>query len=174
MVFEPKPGRFPDVPPVRLEGGPTRVAMPKPGGSASMGLGAGGVMKQKIYPDPYGIDVWDENNYGRIFVHIINSAQFFELTGFDPPPTPIDAQTYTKYGLPWFDLYDEAKADVAPSEQLAQVKTISARDAEQGETAQGDTSFDVSESQVRKLGDKDSRSKESSSVDVKEHSPKGE
>jgi len=42
-----------------------------------MGLGAGGSMKQKIYPDPYGIETWDQDNYGRIFIHIINSSEFF-------------------------------------------------------------------------------------------------
>lgn len=150
-VYEPKPGRFPDEPPSKLDTGPVRSAMPKPGGAASMGLGAGGAMKQKIYPDPYGIDTWDRDNYGRVFIHIINSTEFSAITGLDPPPTPIDAKTYTEYGLPWFDLYDETKGDVTPSERLAKAKTISARDAERGESVQTDTSFKVPETQTRKL-----------------------
>lgn len=174
LVFEPKPGRFPDAPPLKPEGGAVRNAMPKLGGSPSMGLGAGGVMKQKIYPDSYGIDVWDEDNYGRISVHILNSAQFMEITGFNPPPTPIDAQTYTRYGLPWFALYDESRGDVPPSEGLAQVKTISARDAERGVTTEGDASFHVPEGQVRKLGKKNSRAKESPPPVVGKHSPEDE
>ncbi|GKT08824.1 hypothetical protein [Desulforhabdus sp. TSK] len=174
LVFEPKPGRFPDAPPLKREGGAVPSAMPKLGGSPSMGLGAGGVMKQKIYPDPYGIDVWDEGNYGRISVHILNSAQFTEITGFNPPATPIDAQTYTRYGLPWFGLYDESRGDLPPSEMLARVKTISARDAERGVATQGDASFQVPEGQVRKLGKKNSRAKESPSPVVREHSPEDE
>ena len=79
------------------------------------------------------------------------ACSFFEITGIEPPPTPINAKTYTEYGLPWFDLYDETKGDVAPSERLAQIKTISARDAERGGTAQADESFEMSESQIKKL-----------------------
>lgn len=171
-VYEPKPGRFPDEPPIKPHTGPVRAAMPRPGGIAAMGLGAGGAMKQKIYPDPYGIEIWDPDNYGRIFIYIINSAEFFEITGLDPPPTPIDAKTYTEYGLPWFDLYDEAKGDVPPSGRLAKAKTISARDTERGEAVQTDASFEVSESQINKLGSNDSRAKDCqpSSPDSQGHS----
>ena len=156
-VYEPKPGRFPEEPPIKPDTGPIRSAMPKPGGIASMGLGAGGAMKQKIYPDPYGIEVWDQENYGRIFIHIINSDEFLAITGLELTTTPIDAKTYTEYGLPWFDLYDETKGDVSPSERLAKAKTISARDAERGEAVQADASFEVSESQIKKLGANDSQ-----------------
>lgn len=174
-VFEPKPGRFPDEPPIEREAGPVRAAMPKPGGIA-MGLGAGGAVRQKIYPDPYGVEVWDRDNYGRIFVHIVNSAQFFEIAGAEPPPTPIDAKTYTEYGLPWFELYDETQGDIPPAERLAGVKTISARDAERGETGQAGASFEVSESQIERLRANDSRAKDRqpASPDSQERSPEGE
>jgi hypothetical protein len=175
-VFEPKPGGFPDEPPAQHDTGPVRAAMPKPGGSTSMGLGAGGVMKQKIYPDPYGIDVWDQDNVGRVFIHIVNSAEFSGITGFEPPPTPIDAKIYTQHGLPWFDLYDEAKGDIMPSERLARIKTVSARDAERGEAVQADTAFEISESQIKKLREDDSRAKDRqfSSPDSTANSPKRE
>ncbi len=88
-VFEPKPGKFPDEPPVRPTAGPERLAGLRPSVAAqAMGLGAGGVMRQKIYPDPYGLDIWDPDHYGRIFVHILNSTQFHEVTGVEAPPTP--------------------------------------------------------------------------------------
>ncbi len=152
-VFEPKPGRFPDTPPVRSESGPVRFAAPKTSTAPqSMGLGAGGEMRQKIYPDSYGIDVWDPDNYGRIVIHIINSAQFLELTGVQPPATLVDTKTYTEYGLPWFDLYDETKADISPSEHFTAVKTIAEIDARKGETAVDNESVDVAETQIRKLG----------------------
>jgi hypothetical protein len=174
-VYEPKSGRFPDEAPIKPDAGPIRAAMPKPGGIA-MGLGAGGMMKQKIYPDPYGIETWDQGNYGRIFIHIINSAEFFAITGLHPPPTPIDAKTYTQYGLPWFDLYDETKGDVPHSEALAKAKTISNRDAERGEAVQAEVSFEVSESQIQKLGSEDSRAKDHQSPKPKPavHPPKRE
>lgn len=156
-VFEPRPGKFPDKPPAQPDIGPIRTATPESSGIQTMGIGAGGVMKQKIYPDPYGIDVWDPNNYGQIFIHIINSEDFLQITGNKPPPTPIDAKTYTKYGLPWFDLYDETKGDIAPSELLNKIKTISARDTERRELIQIDNSFDVLESQIKKLGNDESR-----------------
>ena len=147
-VFDPVPGRFPDEPPPPTEPSPMsppqRMAQP-------MGLGAGGVMRQKIYPDPYGIETWEQSHYGSVTVHIVNSLQFRELTGIEPPPTPIDAKTYTEYGLPWFDLYDEFKGDLAPSDRLATAKTIAARDQEREETATEEGSFNVPETQVKKL-----------------------
>ena len=175
-VYEPKPGRFPEEPPIKPDTGPIRTAMLKPGGITSMGLGAGGAMKQKLYPDPYGIETWDQDNYGRIFIHIINSAEFFAFTGLNPPPTPIDAKTYTEYGLPWFDLYDETKGDVPPSEWLARARTVSARDVERGEPAEAGTSFEVSESQIKKLGTDDSRVKDDQfpKPNPAAHSPKRE
>ncbi|MHA2284122.1 MAG: hypothetical protein ACXAC5_25055 [Promethearchaeota archaeon] len=152
-VFEPKPGRFPDTPPVRSETGPVRFAAPKTSTAPeSMGLGAGGEMKQKIYPDSYGIDVWDQDNFGRVAIHIVNSVHFLEFTGIQPPPTPVDTKTYTENGLPWFELYDESKADIAPSEHLTEVKTIAEIDAQQGETAVDSGSLALSETQIKKLG----------------------
>lgn len=146
-VFEPKPGRFPESPPPPIERGPMRSAGLSPGGS--MGLGAGGTIRQKIYPDPYGFDTWDQTNSGRVVVHLVNSAQFRALTGMEPPPTPVNAKAYTEHGLPWFDLYDEAKEDLAPAGNLATMKTIAARDAERMKAGQADQSFDVPESQIR-------------------------
>ena len=154
VVFEPKPGRFPDSPPVPAEIGPVKFAAPKTKGEPqSMGLGAGGKMKQKLYPDAYGIDVWDQENFGCVAVHIVNSAQFLELTGTRPPPTSIDVKTYTENGFPWFDLYDESKEDVAPSELLTTVKTITEIDAQQGDATDKDKSVNVSETQIRRLGE---------------------
>jgi hypothetical protein len=165
-VYEPKPGRFPDEPPLKRDTGPVRFAMPKPGGATSMGLSAGGAMKQKIYPDPYGIETWDRDNCGKIFIHIVNSTEFSAITGFDPPPTPIDAKTYTEYGLPWFELYDETEGDVPASERLSKAKTISARDAERGESDQADASFEVTEAQRKKMptGDRQTQDDQSSKL----------
>ncbi|HSH81886.1 MAG TPA: hypothetical protein VLA19_25450 [Herpetosiphonaceae bacterium] len=152
-VFEPKPGTFPEQQPPKSMAGPMRMPAPQVGAPIAqpMGLSAGGVMKQKIYPDPYRIDIWDQNNYGRVVVHIVNSAQFNEITGLAAPPTPVDAKTYTDHGLPWFDLYDETKGDIAPSKPLKEVKSIAARDKERDEPAEDLPSVDVAEEQIWRL-----------------------
>ena len=150
LVYEPKPGRFPDQPPPERDKTLHRLSMPA--AVSQMGLGAGGHMRQKIYPDPYGIDAWDVNNFGHIFVHIINSEQYRDLTALEPPPTPISAKIYTEFGLPWFDLYDEAKSDITASKKLTKVRTIREKDIEKGvSSGKDDTSINVSESQIKKL-----------------------
>ncbi|SET67191.1 hypothetical protein SAMN05216326_1586 [Nitrosomonas marina] len=146
-VFEPKPDLFPERAPVETKRGPEKTAMAQMG----MGLAAGGRMRQKIYTDPYGVEVWDENNLGQIEVYIVNSLQYRALTGSAPPPTPIDAATYTQYGFPWFDLYDEALEDIASSETLEGVKSIADVDQAQGRDAKETTSVNISETQIKKL-----------------------
>lgn len=152
-VFEPRPGTFPEEPPASADSeaaGPRRRASLRTAGGATqtMGLGAGGVMRQQIYPDPYGLDIWDQDNYVQVYVHLLNSAQFSAVTGLEAPPTPIDAKAYTEAGLPWFILYDEPAGDVALSERLTQVKTVAERDAERGEPTEAEASFEVSAAQT--------------------------
>ncbi len=152
LVYEPKPGRFPDQPPPERGIGLEKLSMPAAYKTSEMGLGAGGKMRQKIYPDPYGLDTWDVINFGFIFVHIVNSEQYRDLTGLEQPTTPVKAKTYTEFGLPWFDLYDEAKGDIAGSKKLTTIKTIREKDIEKGiSSGENDTSINVSKSQIRKL-----------------------
>ncbi len=113
-----------------------------------MGLGAGGRIEQKIYPDPHGVDTWDPQNFGSLWVHLLNSEEYQAVTGREPPPTPIDARTYTEYGFPWFELFDEERGDVPPSERLASVKGVRERQAERGEVDAGEGEVEVPESQV--------------------------
>jgi hypothetical protein len=190
IVYEPKAGRFPDVPPPRpryeltqsgtLEGappgfgpppapgaygapppafgpplpgasgfGPPPAQRPKAAGT-EMGLGTGGKITQKIYPDPHGIDTWDEDHYGRVFIHIVNSMMWREITGEPPPPTPVTAQSYTQAGYPWFKLYDEDEPDVGGSPILNKVKSIAQMDASHGFVGVEDnSSVDVPDAQVR-------------------------
>jgi hypothetical protein len=139
-VFEPKdetalkrPHPAPDVVPAR-----------QIGRSAAMGLGAGGQMTQKIYPDPHGIAVWHETPCARILIHIVNSMQFREITGSNPPPTPIDARMYTERGYPWFELYDEHMGDVAAPDELKNVRTV----AEGDRGLPADAHLDIDSTQV--------------------------
>ena len=158
IVYEPKPGRFPDEPPqpsrAFYRAAPSAtpaMAMRAVGGGAEMGLAAGGKMKQKIYPDRHGLDTWDENTFGRTYVHIVNSLMYREITGNEPPSTPVTAKTYAQYGLPWFDLYDDKMGDISAPDQLKKVKTVTEMDKEKGFTSQqDDTSINVPEDKIVK------------------------
>jgi hypothetical protein len=152
MVFEPKPGVFPDAPPVNTSPGSGRLHALRPH-PQEMGLGAGGVMTQKVYADPYGLAVWDQRNYGQVWVHIVNSWSFQELTGEPPPPTPIDAQVYTQHGLPWFALYDEKKMEITGPGGFTDLKTITTRDEELGKEKEDNDSVEASKTRIKILFD---------------------
>lgn len=122
-----------------------------------MGIGAGGKMKQKIYPDPYGIEVWNQKKYASIFVHLVNSEQYEKLTGLKPPPTPVSPQIYTEAGLPWFDLYDEERGHLPASKKLRKVKSVNQIKGRRETTEQVDETVDIEKMQVRKLHTRTSR-----------------
>jgi hypothetical protein len=130
---------------------------------ADLGLAAGGQIEQKIYPDEYGIDTWDPTNRGELFVHIVNSEQYQALTGEAPPPSPISAQTYTDWGLPWFALYDERKGAVPAAEPLSGVKSVRQQDQERGLPEQPeDASVEIDPEQIARLHLKERRGNTSS------------
>ena len=100
--------------------------------SYDMGLAPGGLMRQEIYKDEYGIDAWDQDNGFRCFIHLANSAQYLEITGHQPPHVPPTADDYTSAGLPWFDYYDDSKA-LAGSDTLGKLTSVGAKVIEKGE-----------------------------------------
>lgn len=122
--------------------------------AASMGLGAGGKMKQEIYPDEYGIDTWNTERTGRVFVHIANSMTWRDITGEEPPPTPISAAIYTEHGFPWFDHYDEGEGDIRGSGVLGGAKTVKEVDKEKGfGSQQDDSTVEIAPGQVKTIKD---------------------
>lgn len=145
-VFAGRRGAFPEQPQPEKPQGPVPFASIQ-----RMGLGAGGRMRQKIYLDPYGLNAWDVSQSSAIQVVIVNSSQYEQITGRKPPPSPIDARTYTEHGLPWFDLYDEEARDVPASASLGGVATIADRDRELGVTDTGDAAVDVDPDQIKIL-----------------------
>jgi hypothetical protein len=152
MVYAPKEGEFHESEPNSLglcyEEGTVYSPMMQPEAeSILMGLGAGGKMEQKIYPDDYGVDVWDTDNFGEVYVHIVNSEMFQQITEREPPTTPISAETYTKRGYPWFHLYDEYMPDIDASKALAQVKAVDAMGKGKAGVIVGDDSVDLGEGQ---------------------------
>jgi len=149
-VYEPEPGRFPDAPPPRPNMLGARPMMAMGMAKSSMGLGVGGHMRQMIYPDRYGLDTWDTENSGSVFVHIINSEQYRDITGHAPPPTPVSAKSYTEHGFPWFDLYDEDKGTVRASKKLGKVKSVREKDQERGIKTKQE-SAEIKPGQVKKI-----------------------
>jgi hypothetical protein len=138
IAFEPKPGRFEDPSHAISSRFTVDLLDCNVAFGAEMGLGAGGRMEQKIYPDEYGVDTWDQDRFGRVYVHIVNSMMFREITGMEPPRDT--ARTYSQYGLPWFELYDEHKGDAKPSGVLSGVRTVKEVDSGNGfEPQQDDT-----------------------------------
>ncbi|HEV2758680.1 MAG TPA: hypothetical protein VGV86_03835 [Acidimicrobiales bacterium] len=143
LVYEPKSGRFPEAPPATgATDRPWSIAEP------AMGLGAGGKIRQRLYVDPHGVETWDVDRSRQAVVHILNSMQFRAVTGEDPPPTPVDARTYTEHGLPWFTLYDEHQEALPATDRLRRVRSI----GELGEDDDEDVSFEVHPEQIRGLG----------------------
>jgi len=153
IAYDPKPGRFPDQKPhwAGRESECICCCALESAGS-EMGLASGGKMKQKIYPDSYGIDTWDMQTFGRVYVHIVNSMLYREITGSEPPSTPVTAREYTRYGLPWFDLYDQEEATIEESDVLAGVKSTGEMDKKLGfDSQQDDATVEVPDANVKTL-----------------------
>ena len=97
-----------------------------------MGLAPGGLMRQEIYSDDYGFDVWDTTAGASCYVHIVNSLQYFSVCGISPPHRPPTAEEYAEAGLPWFDYYNADLEALAGAENLAGLDSVSRRRVKQG------------------------------------------
>lgn len=149
-AFEAHPDRLPQR---RETYSVDAMACASPPPAAEMGLGAGGQMEQAIYPDEYGVDVWNPERSGRVFVHIANSMAWRDITGEEPPPTPVSARTYSEHGFPWFSLYGEGRGDLPPANALERVKSVREMDREKGfASQQDDLTVELPEPQVVELG----------------------
>lgn len=159
-AYSPKPGAIPSRrvrrsrPAACPPSAPSMCAPQSAGTGAAMGIAAGGSMVQKIYPDPHGIQTWNQDDSERVFVHIVNSALWHEITGEKAPSSPVTAKSYARAGLPWFDLYDEGSAALAGTHDLSQVKSIKDIDAQKSTHAlQDDSSVERTTAQLfHKLG----------------------
>ena len=92
--------------------------------SASMGLAAGGRMRQEIYEDDYELSDWDTESTSRCFVHLCNSMVWRQITGSEPPTVPPTAKEYAKAGMPWFEYYNDACKPLPGSPTLAKLKSV--------------------------------------------------
>lgn len=105
------------------ESPPSSFSRSTVGKRSSMGLGGGGRMRQEIYVDPYGVDAWDQSAGSRCFVHLVEAAQWEEISGGPAPTEPPSQKDYKKKGLPWFDYYAPEKGAVSGSKLLAGLKS---------------------------------------------------
>ena len=96
-----------------------------------MGLAPGGLMRQKIYEDKYGIDAWDQEHGLRCFIHLANSQQYQAITGHNPPHQPPTTKDYTEAGLPWFDYYSDSKS-LGGSDTLSMLTSVAAKSIDKG------------------------------------------
>jgi tetratricopeptide (TPR) repeat protein len=97
-----------------------------------MGIAKGGNITQEIVEDTYGADSWDENNRGAIVIHIVNSLVYQEITGNQPPSTPITPEAYAKCKIPWFDAYDETAVGLSPGKPFQHLKSIGSLEKAKG------------------------------------------
>ena len=86
----------------------------------SMGIGKGGKISQKIYPDPYGLESWKLVWTSKMKVAIINATQFAEMTGSPLPPLPKSVEEYIGE---WFDADDKELGDIEGSNCFENLKT---------------------------------------------------
>ena len=98
-----------------------------------MGLAPGGLMRQELYRDEHGIDAWDMSHCSRSFVHIVNSVDFFKITGCEPPGKPQTAQDYTNAGLPWFDYYGGDLIALEGAKELTELDSVASVKLKKGE-----------------------------------------
>jgi len=97
---------------------------------AEMGVGKGGRIIQKIYPDPYGIDVWRETPVAAAAIYLISAEDYKTITGVEVPP-PTGHETYEGG---WFGLGDEAEKDVPAAPVFSGLKTVFSGDVSNVQT----------------------------------------
>ena len=107
-------------------------AMMAPMPDAEMGLAPGGRMRQELYEDPFGFSDWDRQHKSRCFIHLANSLVWRQITGHEPPTTPMTATEYQASGLPWFDYYSEHGV-LDGTDRLAGLQSIAEKSSKKGE-----------------------------------------
>ena len=96
-----------------------------------LGFGPGGLMRQRIEEDDYGLDAWDQENGSRCFIHLLNSDEYKLTTGNNPPHQAPSSQDYNEAGMPWFEYYSDNKA-LPGSDILGKLTSVAAKSVEKG------------------------------------------
>ncbi len=99
-------------------------AQPVPRSMKSMGLGAGGRIKQEVYEDQWETGDWDMGRPSKTWVHLVDSAVWKGITGKEVPGKLLTAKDYAEKGFPWFDYYREDIEQLDGSAVLANLKSV--------------------------------------------------
>jgi hypothetical protein len=86
---------------------------------AEMGVGAGGRITQKIYPDPYGLEVWKAQPSYLGYLYLVSAEDFADITG--QKLTPVAEQKH-----PGFKMVDGHLADVNGTSAFDKLKPATA------------------------------------------------
>jgi hypothetical protein len=97
-----------------------------------MALAPGGLMRQQINRDPYGLDAWDQTAGSRCFVHLVNSLTYVAITGISPSHPPLTAADYARARMPWFEYYHENHDALPGSHKLAGLDSLAAKYIKKG------------------------------------------
>lgn len=114
---------------------------------SEMGVSAGGKIQQKIYPDPHGVHVWDQDNFGRVFVHIASPELYEKIIGQRSHSAPTRS-TYSQYNIPWFELKDNHMGDIEASDTLKKVKSVGQLNMDEGINSDKDHYMDSNPSSL--------------------------
>jgi hypothetical protein len=87
---------------------------------SEMGIGRGGRIHQKIYPDPYGIEVWQDAPVAAVAIYVVNAKTFEKITG-EKIPQPVG---HEKYKGVWFGLKDHDLSDVEGTSKFGWLKSV--------------------------------------------------
>jgi hypothetical protein len=107
-------------------------AAPLSGQNLSMGIAAGGSIKQQIHPDIHGVDSWDNNKKRIVTIHLVNSLAYKAITGKEAPDSPITMQQYQKFRIPWYSNYDETITPIKPPSIFKRILSIAQIDSKRG------------------------------------------
>jgi hypothetical protein len=84
-----------------------------------MGVGKGGKIIQHLYPDPHGLDAWEDKPVAVFAVYLIDAATAEEITG-EKVAAPAVHDAYN--GL-WFGLKDDTLGDVPGTDKFSGLKS---------------------------------------------------
>lgn len=82
------------------------------GPKGRMSVGAGGKIKQSIFPDKNPSDYWCESKAAILNVTFLTPSLFERVTEMACPPSPITMETYQEMGYPMFTFTDEVPSDI--------------------------------------------------------------
>lgn len=82
------------------------------------------MIKQCILRDTNSASIWERERTICFNVQVLNSEAFRQVTGIDPPETPISAALYASQGLPFYKIYNETSDIKGNFPDIESVKSL--------------------------------------------------